>query len=251
VSDIVLYDDGEMRLDAQLYPTTAERESACGAPVFDNSEPNWAHDRSRIAMAERQRKEGLMKIFLSIALGAVSIMSTATLAPVSMMAQAPQPVQPAPVQATAASLETKLDTKTAKVGDVVSAKLSTDATVGAAKFPSGSHLLGKITDVQPSTLVVLFDSVQVKKAAPVPTHATLAAIAGPYDAAAMAGGGGADGPSEGGAPAGPGPNVMTALGSSIKNITLTPAKTTDTSGTISGTKDFKLDKGTRLWFGLF
>lgn len=189
-----------------------------------------------------------MKIFLSFALGAASIVSTAALAP-AVMAQAAQPSQPAPVPAVAVSLETKLDTKTAKAGDVVSAKLLQDGKVGGTKFPSGSHLLGKITSVEPDTLVLLFDSVQIKKAEPVPVHAGLAAIAPPYDAIAPSPGMGE--PTNAGSGAAPNPLAMTALGSSIKGVTLTSAKTADTSGTLSSTKDFKLDKGTRMWVGLF
>jgi hypothetical protein len=194
-----------------------------------------------------------MKVFLSIALGAASIVSTAVLAPTTMMAQAAQTTQPGPVTAIAVSLETKLDTKTAKVGDVFSTRLMQDGTVGGMKFPTGSHLLGKVKEVKPGTLVLLFDSIQVKKADPVPVHAGLAAIAEAFDAFSAGSGGGASEPAGGGSGAAgrPGPLDFTALGSTIKGVTLTMGKTADVSGTLESPKDFKLDKSTRMWVGLF
>ncbi len=186
-----------------------------------------------------------MKIFLSMALGVASLVSVA--APSSLLAQ----TQPAQVTATATALETKLDTKIAKSGDVVSVRLMQEATVGGVKYPVGSHLLGKILNADKDKFILIFDSIQVKKADPVPVHAGLASIAPEYDANA----GGMGGASEDGMPSGgsggPGPLVMTTNGSSVKNVTLTPSKTTEFSGTLSSVKDFKLDKGTRFWFGLF
>jgi hypothetical protein len=173
---------------------------------------------------------------------------------------ATDPGKPA-VSAIAAELETKLDTKSAKAGDPVSAKLLEDGTVKGATVPKGSKLLGKVIEAKSGALELLFESVQPKKGTAEGTHVSIIAIAPPvedpgYTNPGMQHGSVAEnaqytGTSADGAYAHPGAIPAPRPGSTVKGVELTTGLTAEKSGMLSSGKDFKLDKGTRLWVALW
>jgi hypothetical protein len=75
-----------------------------------------------------------------------TIACMAALPSANLNALAPTDAAKPAVTAIAAELETKLDTKSAKVGDPVSAKLLEDGTVKGATVPKGSKLVGKVIE---------------------------------------------------------------------------------------------------------
>ena len=201
-------------------------------------------------------------IVLTAALTAVALGSAPAL-----QAQQASAGQPLAKEAVLSSLTSKLDTKKSKVGDPVTAKTLVPLTLNdGSVLPSGSKLVGKVTQVQPkssgtATLGVVFDQVEKKGAAPMPVHGLIAAIAPIPD---LGGGGGAannDLPMRGtaaqnaamtGVSTGPGGSEASIpAGSSIKGVALQTAQAADGSSVLQDSeKDFKLETGTRLEIGL-
>jgi hypothetical protein len=174
--------------------------------------------------------------------------------------------KPLAKEAVLSSLATKLDTKKAKVGDPVTAKTLNPLTLSdGTTVPSGSKLIGKVTQVQPkssggATLAIEFDQLEKKGGAPMPVHGVISASApipdiNTGDAAAS------DIPMQGtsaqnaaqtgasmGASAAP---TSIPSGSSLKGVTLNPTPAADGSSVLQSTeKDIKLETGTRLEIGL-
>jgi len=196
---------------------------------------------------------------------AAAVLAAAIAVPIhSLHAQAGQPLAK---EAVLTSLATKLDTKKSKVGDPVAAKTLNPLTLNdGTVVPSGSKLVGKITQVQPkssgtATLAIEFDQLEKKGAAPIPVHGLVAGIAPLPDSG---GGGGAannDLPMKGTAAqnaamtgmssGGGGGEPPIAAGSSIKGVALNPTPSKDGASVLQSTdKDIKLETGTRLEIGL-
>jgi len=138
------------------------------------------------------------------------------------------------------SLVTKLDSKSAKVGDPVVAKVEGKTESNGLMIPSGSKLIGRVTAAtqQPVSITVEFDSLERKNQPPTPIQVTLVAAAPePPDSikpfSAMKGEVVNQNPNADDA------YTLTAPGSSIKNVTLK-------AGTFTSNKDFKLLNGSRL-----
>lgn len=170
-------------------------------------------------------------------------------------------------EAVLSSLTTKLDTKKAKVGDPVAAKTLNPLTLNdGSVVPSGSKLIGKVTQVQPkssgsATLAIEFDHLEKKGVAPIPVHGVIVGIAPMPDLGHSGGAAGNDLPmrgtaSQNAAMTGQSMNAANteapiASGSSVKGVTLNPAPAADGSSVLQSTeKDIKLEGGTRLEIGL-
>lgn len=171
-------------------------------------------------------------------------------------------------EAVLTSLSTKLDSKKTKVGDAVVAKTLNALTLNdGSVVPSGSKILGKVTQVQSkssgtATIAIEFDQLEKKGAAATPVHGLIAGIAPLPD---LGNGGGAaanDIPGRGnaaqnaamtGMSTGSGSRTEARIpaGSSIKGLTLSSTPAADGSVAIQSTeKDFKLENGTRMEIGL-
>lgn len=93
-----------------------------------------------------------------------------------------------------AELTKKIDTKHAKVGDEVAARVTSTARLSdGTKLPKGTQLLGKVTDVQAksaeekaSRLAFTFDRAVLRNGSTLPIHATVMSLTAPVSAAAMA-----------------------------------------------------------------
>jgi hypothetical protein len=89
-----------------------------------------------------------------------------------------------------AELTTKIDTKTAKVGDAVTAETTEKTKLqDGTQIPRGAKLIGVITDVTPassgngmSMLGLKFQQIVVKHDPPIAIHGGLVAVAPPADA---------------------------------------------------------------------
>ena len=209
-------------------------------------------------------------------------MKSRTLLVATLVAAAFSPIQalraeqasigkPLSKQAVLSVLTCKLDTKTSKAGDTVTAKTLNplklnDGTV----LPRGTILTGKVTQVQSKssgspTLAIIFNQLATTKGAtPMPVHGLLAAVA-PAPRLSDAGGSTRDLPLGSG---GDSKGQMTALtgtpiggsdaplppiqpGCSIKGVVLSNMPAADGSSILQSTdKDFKLENGTRLEIGL-
>ncbi|MHB1023553.1 MAG: hypothetical protein ACYC46_03635 [Acidobacteriaceae bacterium] len=161
-------------------------------------------------------------------------------------------------------LVSKLDTKSAKVGEPVIAKLLESVTYDGNKISRGAKLLGKVTDVKPgvASLSINFETIEIKKDTPQPVHGVIVAVA-PRPSLSDSGLSAHDLPQRGTAGQASAMTGMSmsessdalpplAPGSSIKGITLTSGNTVSLSGTFtSKSKNFKLDKGSRMAVGLW
>lgn len=85
-----------------------------------------------------------------------------------------------------AEVKNRLDTKSAKVGDTITAKTLSELPLkDGAKVPKGAILSGKVIEVQSksagsgtASMTVLFDQIQAsKKASPMAIHGILVAVA--------------------------------------------------------------------------
>ena len=165
-----------------------------------------------------------------------------------------------------AELNSKLDTRKARVGETVTAKTIAQALMSDGKSaPKGSVLTGKVSEVQSksagsgtASIMVTFDQIRPgKHAAPVSIHGIIVGIAPkPYLENSSASG--ADLPlastrSQLNTPAVMGQNVensggsqeSAALGSRVRHVTLASSTDKD-AGTLSSHRDFKLNRGTRI-----
>ena len=95
--------------------------------------------------------------------------------------------QPAPRKAVLCSLQSKVDTKSAKAGDVIVVRTMAKSTLkDGTPIPSGARILGKITYVQSkkdgngrSLLSIRFDQIELKGKPPISAQGALVAIAPP------------------------------------------------------------------------
>ncbi len=161
-----------------------------------------------------------------------------------LRAQMPPPTGANLIQLTLAS---KIDTKTAKVGDPVVTKIVGQMGFGGVTIPSGSRLTGKITAAsrQPASVAFELDSLENKGKPDLSVRVDIIAIASPADNAPTvglpSGSGGYGSMNPDGADGGGSPNsALKKPGSTIKNVTL------GDNGTLTGTKDFKLETGDRI-----
>ncbi len=86
-----------------------------------------------------------------------------------------------------AELLKTVDASHVKVGDEIIARTDTSLELAGAKFPTGSTLLGHITEAEPSKLALVFDHIAVKKNAPVPATFSLRAVMMPHSPPQSAG----------------------------------------------------------------
>lgn len=192
------------------------------------------------------------------------LMLAAMIALMGSIVSRPAIAQTAQATSVAAELKSKVDTKSAKVGDTVTAKTMADVTVGTMKVPKGSTLMGKVSQVQSksagagtATLLIVFDQVQPgKKAAPMAIHGVLVAVAprpsmsdaGPSTSAlpmASTRSVGAFDAQTGASDSGNSGMGSLPMGSSMHGVTLAAAND-KTSGVLTSDKDIKLDGGTRI-----
>src|SRR5271170_1281157 len=138
------------------------------------------------------------------------------------------------------TLVSKLDSKSAKVGDPVIAKTVGKAESNGLTIPSGSKFIGKVTAAthQPTSIAIEFDSLERKNQPATPIQATLVAAA-PEPAEASTPFSSLKGEVSNLHPDSGDANALTTPGSTIKNVTLN-------AGTLTSNKDFKLLDGVRL-----
>ena len=177
--------------------------------------------------------------------------------------------QPLAKDAVLCALTSKVDTKKSKVGDTVTAKtLNPLQLTDGTTLPSGSKLVGKVTQVQPkssgtATVAIVFTEVDKKGAAPMPVKGLLAAVApapnmsdssgGTNDLPMGSGGNKAQTAAMTGAGINAGGGSLPSIqpGSTVKGVTLNSSPSADGSSVLQSTdKDFKLENGTRLEVGL-
>ena len=160
-----------------------------------------------------------------------------------------------------AELTSKSNTKSAKVGDILTAKtLGAVVLKDGTKLPRGTKLTGTVTFVQTksgesndSFLAIKFDQVQIKNAAPVAIQSFLLAIApAPTEAGELplkpTGGGGSL--STVGGYGHQDPDYPTSLptGSTVSGVALSTQPDKTGSSVLKGTgKDIKLDSGMRIY----
>jgi hypothetical protein len=114
----------------------------------------------------------------------LSIASFALALTISAMAKdAPQGADTGQLVAASAELETSINAKTAKAGDLITAKIAASAQMpGGKKLARGTLLLGHIDQVQAaensgtSTVVVTFDKAQPKDGQLIPIKSTIVGI---------------------------------------------------------------------------
>jgi hypothetical protein len=176
-------------------------------------------------------------------------------------------------QALMAELTSKLDTKSAKVGDVVIAKTVTESRMtDGSTIPKRSKLEGKVTQVESkaagdgnASVAILFDHLEVKGGQQKPIHGVLLAIAprpSLSDQEASSGSlpqastrsVGTTAAATGGAFATGGgeqqPEIM-APGSTVKGVQLDTKLTTDGSSVLrASNKDIHLESGMKIQVGL-
>jgi hypothetical protein len=96
----------------------------------------------------------------------------------------------APVASTAPKLQAELlktiDASHARVGDEVTARTITPLEFNGSKFPAGTVVKGRVAEVAPNRLLLVFDSIVVKKNAPVGLGLSLRAAMMPKSAAQSA-----------------------------------------------------------------
>ena len=169
----------------------------------------------------------------------------------------------------AAELKGKLDTKSAKVGDTITAKtLAPLALKNGVTIPKGSVLTGKVSEVQSkstgnrtASMTVVFDQIQPgKKGAPIAIHGVLVAVAPKPNMSDTPGGTSSLPTTMGSARTSPTleaqlgygndtPSGMqgVTLGSSLRDVVLSsPTDKTAPDTLTSSKKDFKLENGMRI-----
>lgn len=175
-------------------------------------------------------------------------------------------------RAVLAELTSKLDTKSAKVGDAVNAKTIADLKMtDGPTIPNGSKLFGKITQVESkasgngtASVSILFDHLMTKDGQSKPIQGVLVAIAprpsvsdqiassGSLPQAsthgvastAVATGAGLNANEE------RGENSSIPSGSSVKNVQLDAKLASDGSAVLHSQKDIHLESGMKIEVGL-
>ena len=79
-----------------------------------------------------------------------------------------------------AELLKTIDASHAKAGDEVTARIVAPVEFDGAKYPAGAVVLGHVTKVDPTCLVLLFDHIEVKKNAPAQVGLSLRAVMMPH-----------------------------------------------------------------------
>jgi hypothetical protein len=160
-----------------------------------------------------------------------------------LSAQTPSAIVANPIQLKLAS---KIDSKSAKIGDAVIAKTTSKMDFGGVSFPSGSALAGKITAAghQPSSVTIEFDSLERKGQSAIPVQVAIVAVAPPPEdnssfSSLPTGKGGYVNPNPGSRTESSDASDLTSPGSSVKNVTLQ-------DNTLTSNKDFKLSSGFRM-----
>jgi hypothetical protein len=152
--------------------------------------------RKRPSVSETDEKEGLVnrlrkEVPVILAIAALLIAISPTVSHGQTAAPAATPA-PADVPVLVAKISSNLNTKNAKVGDVLTAKtLKPWKLADGTELPKGSKLVAKVTSVQSkkagdgdSMLTFRFDEIDVKGGATVPIHGMVVAIGpglGPKD----------------------------------------------------------------------
>jgi hypothetical protein len=97
-----------------------------------------------------------------------------------------QPAAPSTGPKLQAELLKSLDASHAKVGDEVTARTITQLEFTGSKFPAGAVVRGHVAEAAPNRLLLVFDSIVVKKNAPVALGLSLRAAMMPKAAAQSA-----------------------------------------------------------------
>lgn len=165
------------------------------------------------------------------------------------------PASASAVQATAVSaeLQKKIDSKDAKVGDEVSAKITSEARLSdGTKLPKGSKIVGHVTDAQAKSkdnhdghVTFAFDRAVLKDGREVPILAMMHSISAPAPVAAasgsddmMAGAGAGSGMARGGAGGGGG---LAGNGPAVRGATSAAGGVASTAGSGLGTTTSGID----------
>ena len=202
-----------------------------------------------------------MRKFGLLALIAPTVIAASVVAAPAFAVQGGNSAYPTSSSGLSAEITSKLDTKNATVGEAVTAKTLSSATLAnGTTIPKGAMLGGKVTAVQSkasgggtASLTISFDQIMPnKKASPIPIHGTLLGVApkpslsdaGPNAANLPTGStksqvmtAGETGQSMNSSESG-GETVM--MGSNLKNVTLASGTLTSSHG------DIKFDHGTRI-----
>jgi hypothetical protein len=200
-------------------------------------------------------KLGLLALFAPI------IVAASVVAAPAFALQAGSSAYPTASSALSAEITTKLDTKSATVGEAVTAKTLASTTLGnGTTIPRGAILNGKVTAVQSkssgggtASVTISFDQVlPKKKASPIAIHGMLVGVA-PRPSLSDAGASAASLPTastrsqattasetgQGFDNAGANGETV-AMGSSLKNVTLASGTLTSSHG------DIKVERGARI-----
>lgn len=144
----------------------------------------------------------------------------------------------APGTAITADLARGLDSKKAKEGDQVQAKVVQDVlSAGKVVLPRNSRLIGHVTEVktggkgQPSSLGIAFDKAVLKDGKEIPVHGLIQALAPPPRAPSTPGGGAFPSDDGGGAPMAPVGGYTPAGGMNNAPIGGAPAASAPVGGT--------------------
>ena len=86
-----------------------------------------------------------------------------------------------------AELLKSVDASHAKVGDEITARTAMSLEIGGQKFPVGSTVIGRVTEIGPNQLGIVFDRIVVKKNPPIPVGLSLRAVMMPHGAPASTG----------------------------------------------------------------
>jgi hypothetical protein len=202
-----------------------------------------------------------MRKFGLLALIAPTIVAASVVAAPAFALQGDSSAYPTASNALSAEITSKLDTKSATVGEAVTAKtLGETVLTNGTTVPRGATLMGKVTAVQSkssgggtASVTIFFDQVMPsKKASPISIHGVLVGVA-PKPNLSDAGASASSLPTASsksqamtasetgqsmdntGAPEG-----IVVMGSDLKNVTLA-------SGTLTSSRgDIKLDHGARI-----
>ena len=201
-----------------------------------------------------------MRKFGLLALIAPTVIAASVVAAPAFALQGGSSAYPTSSSALSAEITSKLDTKNATVGEAVTAKTLSSATLAnGTTIPRGAMLSGKVTAVQSkssgsgtASLTISFDQIMPsKKASPVSIHGTLLGVA-PKPSLSDAGASAADLPTgstksqatmageTGQSMQNTGQEGTVVMGSNLKNVTLASGALTSSHG------DFKLERGTRI-----
>ncbi|HEX4309888.1 MAG TPA: hypothetical protein VHZ25_07655 [Acidobacteriaceae bacterium] len=150
-----------------------------------------------------------------------------------------------------AKLDRTLDSKSAAVGQTVTAKLDGAVTLSGTKLARGTELMGKVAEVKsgnPVSVTLLFTSAKLKDGKEIPVKATLIAASSESDPVGV---------SLGDVAAGGAPTQIEAdrafnqQPGALEHVGLTSAVKDHDSGTFTSTSgNFKLVAGTNLQVGI-